>query len=72
MAISCRENPESKLPLVMNWATLFSLVLLRPDELFSTFVIVPAVIPNASASTSASTVIDMVAADTRLFSALAA
>ena len=72
MAISRKENPESKLPLVMNWATLFSLVLLRPDELLSTLVIVSAVIPNASASTSASTVIDMVAADTRLFSALAA
>ena len=72
MAISCRANPESKLPLIMNWASLFSLVLLRPDELFSTFVIVSAVIPNAWPSTRASTVIDVVPADTRLFSALAA
>ena len=72
MAISARENPESNRPLVMNWATLFSLVLLRPEELFSTFVIVSALIPNDSATARASTVTEMVAADTRLFSALAA
>ena len=72
------DAPEQKLyhadlgSMQMTASVRFSLVLLRPDELLSTFVIVSGVIPSAWPRRRASTVIDMVPAETRLFSALAA